>query len=185
MKHVVKQFTVTATATLLAGPALAAGGSLPQMDQTWFPNQLAWLAITFVAMYLLVSKFVSPRVDEVLSARADTIADAIAKAEQFKQHAEQTRGNAEAGTQHARTQAAELLAKAQADIAKAQADAMASLNATLEQEAAKAAAQLQQAVSASKGDMEKASADLARAIAEKLLGSTVDEASVKAALKAA
>ena len=184
MKHVARNFALTSAVALASSTAFAES-SVPQMDPSSFPNQLFWLAITFVALYVIVSKSVVPNVSSVLDARDATIADAIAKAEAFKQHAEQTRGDFEAGSQNARAQAAELLNAAQQESAKKQADAMAALNAQLEQQSAKAASALEKTVAAAKGDLDAASADLARAIAEKLLGSTVDEASVKAALKSA
>jgi F-type H+-transporting ATPase subunit b len=155
MKLIAK-FT-TAAVMFTAAPVWAAEkASLPQMDPTWFPNQLAWLAICFVVLYLLVSKFVAPSVGNVLAAREATIAEAIAKAEAYKQHAEQTRGDFETGSKNARAEAAELIAKVKLDATQAQADALAKLPATLEQEATKADAALSAALTAAKGDMEKA-----------------------------
>lgn len=157
--------------------------SLPQLDSSSFPNQLFWLVVTFAAMYLVVSKVVTPSVSRVLDAREATIADAIAKAEAFKHHAEQTKGEFEAGSSTAHSKAAELLAAAQAEASANHSKAMAKLNATLEKQSAKADAALQESLAAAKKDLDSAAADLARAIAEKLLGNKVDEASVKAALK--
>ena len=186
MKHTVRlSILLGAAMVATAGAASAEGTSLPQMDTSWFPNQLFWLAVSFIALYLVVSKMVSPKVGGMLAARDATIADAIAKAESFKAHADQTRGSAEAGAQNARAQAAEITARVQEEAAKAHADAMAKLNASLEAEAAKADAALKKAVAAATGDLDAASTDLARAIAEKLLGKEVDEASIKAARKAA
>lgn len=182
MKHTAKHFVPFAATLMVAGQAFAKS-SVPQMDPSSFPNQLFWLVVTFGALYLIISKSVVPTVSEVLSAREATIADAIAKAEAFKQHAEKTKGDFEAGSTTARAKAAEMLAKAQADAAAKQAEAMTALNAMLETQSAKSAAALQKTVAAAKKDLDLASADLARAIAEKLLGSKVDEASVKAALK--
>lgn len=163
-------FTVATLLTAAASPAFAKS-SVPQMDPSSFQNQLAWLAITFVALYLIVSKSVVPKVSEVLSAREATIADAIAKAEAFKQHAEQTKGDFEAGSTTARAKAAELLAKAQADAAAKQAAALTALNATLEAQSAKATAALTKSVAAAKKDLDSAANDLARTMVEKLLGS--------------
>jgi F-type H+-transporting ATPase subunit b len=176
-----RQFTAFTAVILMAGNASAEGAAFPQLDTASFPNQLAWLAITFVALYLIVSKSIVPTVSEVLSARKATIADAIAKAEAFKKHADETRGSAEAGGQKARAKAAETMAKANAEAAKKQAEAMAELNAELDKQSAKASAALAKTVKAASGELETASAELAQAIAEKLLGSQVDAASVKAA----
>lgn len=184
MKHVARNFALAGALALVASQAFAAG-SVPQMNPSSFPNQLFWLAITFVALYVVVSRFVVPSVSSVLDLRDATIADAIAKAEAFKQHAEQTRGSFEAASQQARAKAGELLAAAQQEAAQKQNEAIGKLNAQLEQQSAKAQAALGQAVAQAKGDLDAAAAQVAHAIAEKLLGSSVDEASVKAALKKA
>lgn len=180
MKHVARNFVLTGAIALAATNAVAKS-SVPQMDPSSFPNQLFWLAITFAALYLVVSKTIVPSVSGVLSARDATIADAIAKAEAFKQHAEQTRGSFEAGNQLARIRAAEMLTKAQLEAAKAHADAMASLNADLDKQSATAAAALKKSVAGASKDMEAASADLARAMAEKLLGGTAKASRTEAA----
>lgn len=180
MKHVARSFVLTSAMTMATTNAFAKS-SVPQMDPSSFPNQLFWLAVTFAALYLIVSKSVVPKVSEVLSAREATIADAIAKAEAFKQHAEQTRGSFEAGSQTARAKAAETLGKAQAEAAKAQADAMAELNAELDKQSAKASAALQKSLAAASKDMEAASADLSRAMVEKLLGTNAKAARTEAA----
>ncbi len=170
-----------AAVTLTAADALAKT-ELPQLDSSSFGNQLFWLGITFVTLYLIVRNMVVPNIASVLDSRAETIADAIAKAEAFKRHADEAKGGAEAGSQHARNRAAELLATAQADAAKHHADALAGLNATLATESDAAQATITKAVAAANTELEQAAAGLARTIAEKLLGSTVDEASVKAAI---
>jgi len=93
-----RQFAAAIIA-LMASAAHAAeegGNAFPQLDTSSFANQLAWLGVTFVALYLIVSKSIVPTVSEVLSARKDTIADAIAKAEAFKAHAEATHGELKA-----------------------------------------------------------------------------------------
>lgn len=177
-------YILPAMLMLASGPA-AAANTVPQMDPSSFPNQLFWLAITFVALYLVVSRSVVPTVSSVLSAREATIADAIAKAEAFKAHAEQTKGDFEAGSSDARAKAAELLGAAQAEAASKQADAMAKLNAELDTRTAKAQQQLAKAVEAAKADLDDAAGELARAMAGKLLGAEVDAAQVKAARKSA
>ncbi len=180
MKHVARSIVLTSASVMAASNAFAEG-SVPQMDPSSFPNQLFWLAITFVALYVVVSKMVVPSVSSVLDAREATIADAIAKAEAFKQHAEQTRGNFEAGSQSARVRAADMLSKAQADAAKAQADAMAALNATLDEQSAKAASALQKSMASASKEVEASSAELARAMVEKLLGNTAKASRTEAA----
>jgi len=84
-------------------PALAAG--LPQLDATKFSPQLIWLAITFVVLYLLMSKVALPRVGEVLDERQNRIDDSLKKAEELKIEAESVAAAYEQSLGEARSQA--------------------------------------------------------------------------------
>lgn len=44
-------------------------GGIPQMDQTWYPNQLLWLAVSFCLLFLIVSRFIAPRISGILTTR--------------------------------------------------------------------------------------------------------------------
>ena len=35
---------------------------MPQLDVTWFPTQLIWLALTFIALYLVIAGVAAPRI---------------------------------------------------------------------------------------------------------------------------
>ena len=55
----------------------AYASSLPQMDPTWYSNQLLWLAISFGALYACVSFFNSSQSARVKA--AETMAKALAE----------------------------------------------------------------------------------------------------------
>lgn len=77
MRFLVTPFVLATT----AAPAFAAGGSkFPPFDSSTFAGQLFWLAITFGALYLLMSRVALPRIGAIISAREGTIESALAEA---------------------------------------------------------------------------------------------------------
>ena len=78
---------------------------MPQLDVATFPPQLIWLAITFVVLYLLMSRLGLPRVGGVLAARRDRIEGDLEKAAQMKAEAEAVIAAYERALAEARQQA--------------------------------------------------------------------------------
>ena len=162
------QHITTGILLMAAGPACAAS-SIPQMNPASYPGQLVWLGISFVLLYLMVANFIAPRVSAVLDERARAITDAIAKAEELKAKASNTRGDFEAAGAKARTEAAALIAKAQADAAKKAAEANAALSAELEAKAAESRTRIAKAVAKANAEVDDAAQELADAMTRQLL----------------
>ena len=166
----------TAMALVMAASA-AHASSLPQMDSTTFPNQLLWLAVSFVLLFLAVSTLIGPSIAKVLETRENAINDAIREAERAKQQAESTRGNANSESHAARAKAAELMAKAQTENNAEAAEAISKLDHDLVKRASHAQAVLDDAVAKANANIDASVQSLAEAITEKLLGkSTADAA---------
>lgn len=163
-----KQTRLILAATLLASTS-ASASSLPQMDPTWYPNQLLWLAISFGALYAAVSLFIAPAIKHVLAEREDAISQAIAEAERAKHEAESTRGNSESAGHDARIRAAEAMAKAQAENNANAAEAIAKLDNELSRRADHAAAILEDSLAKAKAGVEASAQSLAAIMVEKLL----------------
>lgn len=155
---------------------------MPQLDPTWFPSQLFWLAVSFVALYTIVSLFISPAVGGVLKAREEAINEAIALAEKLKKEAAGTKGDFEQAGSEARAKASQLIAEAQGEAAKEHALAHQKLTEELEARIAASQAEIKKAVAKATANLETAAIPLAKEMAEKLLGTKVDEASVRAAI---
>lgn len=159
----------------LAMTASAAhASSLPQMDATTFPNQLLWLAVSFVLLFVAVSTFIGPSIKQVLTTRENAINDAIRDAERAKLQAESTRGSANSEANAARAKAAELMGQAQAANNADAAEALQKLDHDLAKRASHAAAVLDDAVAKANANIDVSVEALAQAITEKLLGSSAD-----------
>lgn len=172
---------------LTAVPALAqdAGGAgLPQLDPSKFATQLFWLAVTFVLLYLLMSRVALPRVRDVLEERDRRISDDLEKAEKLKEEAEAVLAEYEKAVADARRQAQAAMAaateKAGAETAKQQqalADKLATQVAEAETRIAGAKAQAME-------NVRQVSIEVARDAVVRLIGGDVAETDATKAVDA-
>lgn len=93
-----------------------ASGAFPPFDALTFGTQLFWFALTFIALYLVVSRFVLPRVGSVLERRAGTMKHDLDQAAQKSADAEEARVTMERAIAKARADARAMVEAARADI---------------------------------------------------------------------
>lgn len=60
---------------------------MPQLEFSTFPNQIFWLVVTLVVLYLILSRVALPRIGSILAERAGTITADIDAAETYKRQA--------------------------------------------------------------------------------------------------
>jgi F-type H+-transporting ATPase subunit b len=72
------------TETIEHIPASERGHSFPPFEKQTFPSQLLWFALTFIALYLLMSRVALPRVSSILEERRKRIEGDLAEAQRFK-----------------------------------------------------------------------------------------------------
>lgn len=137
-----------ATETTSASACVDSHGAavgMPQLCGDWMGNQVFWLVVTLVVIYLILSRVALPRIASVLAERQGTITNDIAAAEELKKKAE----DAEAAYNQA-------LADARAEAQKIVADAKAEIQADLDVAIAKADAE----IAAKAAESEKAIAEI-------------------------
>src|SRR5262245_64141097 len=151
---------------------------MPQFDPTYFAPQLVWLGITFLALYLLMSKLILPRVTSILSQREDRIDGNLQRAEALKEEAAQVLAAYQKAIADARAQAQGALAKAAADIAAETAHREAEFARKMADQTAAAEAGIRAAKVKALADVRGIASEVAAMMAAKLTGSAADPAAV-------
>jgi F-type H+-transporting ATPase subunit b len=158
---------------------------VPQLDLSTFTPQLVWLAITFICLYVLMTALVLPRIGGVLKERKARTEGTLAAAQALRAEAEAARDSYEKSIAEARAKAHGQVTQA---VEKAKADANARTDAQTQALAAKgreAEQNVERAKAQALSGINQAAAEIAKAAAEKLLGTPVDAGAATAAVAAA
>ncbi len=104
-----------------AHDAVAAGHGaesvgMPQLDFATFPNQIFWLVVTLVVIYLVLSRVALPRIASVLAERQGTITNDIAGAEELKLRAKEAEAAYDKALADARIEAGKIVEAAKAEM---------------------------------------------------------------------
>lgn len=94
----------------------ASGPGMPQLDVTTFSNQIFWLVVTMVVLYLVMSRVALPRIAAVLADRRGTITSDIAAAEEYKLKALQAEEAYQKALSDARAEAHRIVEAAKAEM---------------------------------------------------------------------
>jgi len=162
----------------------APGGQheFPPFQAENFPSELVWLALTFVLLYVLMSRIALPRIGAIFEARAKRIADDIAAARAAKERSDAAHAAYEKSLADARARAQAIAAETHA---KQAADAEAAnkrLEAELHEKLAAAEKSIAATRSAAMGNVAGIAADTASAIVERLIGQAPADHDIAAAL---
>jgi len=164
------QKNATQTETLEHIPASEHGGGFPPFQKDTFASQLIWLAITFVALYLLMSRIALPRVGAIIEARRQKIDGDLAHAEKLKAESDQAIAVYEKALADARSRAQTLAHEThEKSLAEAEA-ARKALDATLNAKIADAEKAIGERQVAAMRNVHGIAAEAATAIVERLVG---------------
>lgn len=158
---------------LIAGVAMpmsaqAAGAGLPQLDISTWPSQLFWLVVLFTAGYILMAKFVTPRIGSVLEERRAKLDEDLGKARSASEDAARIRAEYEADLDAARSAAAETAKQAAAEATKQAEASDAKIAKKLAEKVAKAEAKLATARSEAMANLNNVAAEAALAAVAQL-----------------
>jgi len=66
----------------------AGHGAFPPFQSEHFPSQLMWLVVSFVLLYVLMSKVALPRIGSIFAERSRRIGDDLKAAERLKEQSD-------------------------------------------------------------------------------------------------
>jgi F-type H+-transporting ATPase subunit b len=89
---------------------------MPQLEPSFWGNQVVWLLITLVVIYFVLSRIALPRIAAVLAERQGTITNDIAAAEELKAKAVEAEEAYNKALADAKVEAARIVAEAKAEI---------------------------------------------------------------------
>jgi F-type H+-transporting ATPase subunit b len=158
---------------------------MPQLDVSNFATQLVWLAISFVALYLLMAKVALPQVSAIIAARQGRIEGDLAQAERMKAEAETVIAAYERALAEARQQAQQTLKEATDRLGAEAAEQQRRVSERLAAETAQAEKRIAEAKSAALRGVRDVALDVAMAAAAKLTGSAIETGLAATAIDAA
>jgi F-type H+-transporting ATPase subunit b len=165
-----------------AGHAAQAAG-MPQLDFSTFPNQIFWLAVALVLIYLILSKIALPRIGGIMADRQGTITNDIAAAEEFKAKAVEAEKAYNQALIDAREHALRIVAEARIEIQKDLDKATAKADAEIAAKTAESARRIEEIRDGAVRSVEQVATETAAEIIA-ALGVTADAKSVANAVAA-
>jgi F-type H+-transporting ATPase subunit b len=163
-------------------PAKEHGNGFPPFAKDTFASQLIWLALVFVALYLLMSRIALPRIGSILEARKAHVDGNLAEAARFKDSSDAAMAAYEKSLADARGRA-----QALANEARAQHAAEAEVNRkSLEEKLNARLAEAERSIAATKTaamtNVHGIATGAASAIVERLIGAAPTANEVEAAV---
>lgn len=155
----------------------------PPFQTQHYPSQLAWLALTFILLYVLMAKIALPRIGSILAERSKRIAEDIAAAQRLKERSDAAHVAYEKALADARGRA-QAIANERREREAAAAEAT---NKRLEAELHERLAAAEQSIAAKResamANVGAIATDAASAIVERLIGKAPPAHEVAAAVR--
>ena len=168
-------------ATDATGEGRAVG--MPQLDFSTFPNQIFWLVVTIVVIYLILDRVALPRISAILAQRRGTLANDIAAAEDFSRRATEAEEARQRDLAAARKEGARIIAEMKAEMQAELDRSLAEADTEIEERTAES----ERRIAAIRAEAEDSIAEVSRETAKALviaLGGQADGRSVAAAVTA-
>ncbi len=154
----------------------------PPFQAHHFPSQLLWLTLTFILLYVLMSRVALPRIGAILADRLRRISEDLAAAQRFKEQSEAANAAYQKSLADARARAQAIANETR----KQQAAEAEATNKRLEAQLHEKLAAAEQSIAATRtaamGNVGSIAAETAAAIVERLIGTAPAARDVAAAV---
>jgi F-type H+-transporting ATPase subunit b len=150
----------------------------PPFNKETFASQLVWLAITFVLLYLLMSRLALPRVGGIIEARAGRIEGDLSEAQRLKDDTEAAMAAYEKTLAEARANAQAIAAKTRDSLMAEAEERRKKLEAGLHQNLEEAEASIAKTKAAAMSNVRSIATEAASAIVQRLIGTAPAEKTV-------
>ena len=159
------------------------GVGMPQLDFSTFPNQIFWLVVTLVVIYLILSRVALPRIGAVLAERRGAITNDLARAETLKAQAEEAEAAYQKALADARSEAQRIVEKTKAEMQEQLDIALEKADAEIAARTAESERRLEEIRASTAAAVEEVARDTAGAVLA-AMGRKADPAAIEAAVAA-
>ncbi len=174
---------MSTTETVAGAAGEASQKGMPQLNFATWPNQVFWLLVALVIIYIVLTKIAMPRIASVLAEREGRISGDLAAAEELKSKAKAAEKAYNLALEQARVEAGKIILATKAEIQKDLNAAMADADAQISAKAAES----EKRIAEIRAGAVQAVSEVARETAGALvvaLGGTADDAAIEAAVAA-
>jgi len=160
----------------------AGQNAFPPFQSRHFPSQLLWLAVSFILLYVLMSRIALPRIGAIFAQRSRRITDDLAAAQRFKEQSDAAHAAYQKSLADARARAQGIASETRAQQAAAAEATNKRLEAQLNEKLAAAEKSIAATRAAAMGNVGSIAADAAAAIVERLIGTAPSQQDVATAV---
>jgi F-type H+-transporting ATPase subunit b len=154
----------------------------PPFEAEHFPSQLVWLAISFVLLYVLMSKIALPRIGAILAERNRLVSDDLAAAERLKEQSNAAHAAYEKALDDARNRAHTIASSTREQQAREAEALHKRLEAQFHDRFAAAEQSIAKSRAVAMGSVRTIAGETASAIVERLIGQQPRQEEIAAAL---
>jgi F-type H+-transporting ATPase subunit b len=154
----------------------------PPFESEHFPSQLVWLAISFVLLYVLMSKIALPRIGSILAERNRLVSEDLAAAERLKEQSNAAHAAYEKALHDARNRAQTIASSTREQQAREAEALHKRLEAQFHDRFAAAEQSIAKSRAVAMGSVRAIAGETASAIVERLIGQSPRQEEIVGAL---